>query len=196
MTPTGNWRIRSSAFIGTARPSLRWNVRWAISSPAGGASMPDQLAGSVRQSRQRLIVTGRCLPQSARITLENLDDKNMTYITRSLHADRSAARCRLSARPVPATVRCNRKGPTRSWMTFGAPANTSALTWRGKFTVRVGGAKGEIKFFLDGDKEFPTICGTGTEDYFCGSYTSRIMTRKNTRFYHALYRPGASPAAG
>jgi hypothetical protein len=30
--------------------------------------------------------------------------------------------------------------------------------------------EGEIKFFLDGDHEFPTICGTGTEDYFCGSY--------------------------
>jgi D-arabinan exo alpha-(1,3)/(1,5)-arabinofuranosidase (non-reducing end) len=30
--------------------------------------------------------------------------------------------------------------------------------------------EGEIKFFLDGDGEFPTNCGTGTEDYFCGSY--------------------------
>jgi len=30
--------------------------------------------------------------------------------------------------------------------------------------------EGEIKFYMDGDKEFPTICGTGTEDYFCGSY--------------------------
>ena len=30
--------------------------------------------------------------------------------------------------------------------------------------------EGEIKFFMDGDREFPTICGTGTEDYFCGSY--------------------------
>ena len=30
--------------------------------------------------------------------------------------------------------------------------------------------EGEIKFYLDGDKEFPTICGTGTEDYFCGSW--------------------------
>ena len=30
--------------------------------------------------------------------------------------------------------------------------------------------EGEIKFYLDGDTEFPTICGTGTEDYFCGSY--------------------------
>jgi len=30
--------------------------------------------------------------------------------------------------------------------------------------------EGEIKFFIDGDGEFPTLCGTGTEDYFGGSY--------------------------
>ena len=30
--------------------------------------------------------------------------------------------------------------------------------------------EGEIKFYIDGDSKFPTICGTGTEDYFCGSY--------------------------
>lgn len=30
--------------------------------------------------------------------------------------------------------------------------------------------EGEIKFFLDADAEFPTICGTGTEDYFGGAY--------------------------
>jgi hypothetical protein len=30
--------------------------------------------------------------------------------------------------------------------------------------------EGEIKFYIDDDREFPTICGTGTEDYFCGSY--------------------------
>jgi len=30
--------------------------------------------------------------------------------------------------------------------------------------------EGEIKFYLDGDDKFPTICGTGEEDYFCGSY--------------------------
>ncbi len=29
--------------------------------------------------------------------------------------------------------------------------------------------EGEAKFYLDGD-EFPTICGTGTEDYFGGAY--------------------------
>lgn len=30
--------------------------------------------------------------------------------------------------------------------------------------------EGEIKFFIDGDAEFPTICGTGTEDYFGGAW--------------------------
>lgn len=34
--------------------------------------------------------------------------------------------------------------------------------------------EGEIKFFMDGDDKFPTICGTGTEDYFCGSYNFDI----------------------
>jgi len=37
--------------------------------------------------------------------------------------------------------------------------------------------EGEIKFYLDGDKEFPTICGTGTEDYFCGSYNFDVGQR-------------------
>jgi len=30
--------------------------------------------------------------------------------------------------------------------------------------------EGEVKVFLDGDKEFPTICGTGTEDYIGQSW--------------------------
>ncbi len=30
--------------------------------------------------------------------------------------------------------------------------------------------EGEIKFFMDGDKKNPTICGTGTEDYFGGAW--------------------------
>lgn len=39
--------------------------------------------------------------------------------------------------------------------------------------------EGEIKFYMDGDTQFPTICGTGTEDYFCGSYDFDTR-RKNT----------------
>ena len=30
--------------------------------------------------------------------------------------------------------------------------------------------EGEIKFYIDGDGEYPTQCSTGTEDYFLGAY--------------------------
>lgn len=30
--------------------------------------------------------------------------------------------------------------------------------------------EGEMKFYMDGDTDFPTICGTGSEDYFCAAW--------------------------
>lgn len=39
--------------------------------------------------------------------------------------------------------------------------------------------EGEVKMFIDGDEEFPTICGTGTEDYFGGAWG--FMTPENMR---------------
>jgi hypothetical protein len=44
--------------------------------------------------------------------------------------------------------------------------------------------EGEIKFYLDGDQDFPTICGTGTEDYFGGAWN----------FEHPLGQYGAFSA--
>jgi hypothetical protein len=49
--------------------------------------------------------------------------------------------------------------------------------------------EGEIKFFLDGDKEFPTICGTGTEDYFCGSYDFDTTGPDGKRHYTPFSTP-------
>ncbi|NLZ04533.1 MAG: DUF2961 domain-containing protein [Phycisphaerae bacterium] len=48
--------------------------------------------------------------------------------------------------------------------------------------------EGEIKFYMDGDREFPTICGTGTEDYFCGSYG---FMAPGTRDYQEFSTPYA-----
>ena len=48
--------------------------------------------------------------------------------------------------------------------------------------------EGEIKFYIDGDKAFPTICGTGTEDYFCGSYN---FENRDTRQYQEFTTPYA-----
>jgi D-arabinan exo alpha-(1,3)/(1,5)-arabinofuranosidase (non-reducing end) len=50
--------------------------------------------------------------------------------------------------------------------------------------------EGEIKFFMDGDAEFPTICGTGTEDYFCGSYNFDVGKENGG------YREFTTPYAG
>jgi hypothetical protein len=56
--------------------------------------------------------------------------------------------------------------------------------------------EGEIKFYLDGDKEFPTICGTGTEDYFCGSYNFHVRD-PNTNAGDAYgYREFTTPYSG
>ncbi len=53
--------------------------------------------------------------------------------------------------------------------------------------------EGEIKFYMDGDKEFPTICGTGTEDYFCGSYGFIV---KDDATQKGLYKEFTTPYAG
>lgn len=52
--------------------------------------------------------------------------------------------------------------------------------------------EGEIKFYMDGDTDFPTICGTGTEDYFCGAYNFDVggKYREYTTPYAGLSKVG------
>jgi hypothetical protein len=47
--------------------------------------------------------------------------------------------------------------------------------------------EGELKFYLDGDDEWPTIASTGTEDYFLGSYNFWVNNR---------YQPFSTPYSG
>lgn len=47
--------------------------------------------------------------------------------------------------------------------------------------------EGEIKFFMDGDGRFPTICGTGTEDYFCGAWGFGGQTYSTPFLGYPLY---------
>jgi hypothetical protein len=42
--------------------------------------------------------------------------------------------------------------------------------------------EGEIKFFLDDDVDYPTICGTGTEDYFGGAWNFDVPGRGYVEF--------------
>ena len=45
--------------------------------------------------------------------------------------------------------------------------------------------EGEVKFYLDGDEEFPTICGTGLEDYFGGAWS--FASQQNGRTVENTY---------
>lgn len=58
--------------------------------------------------------------------------------------------------------------------------------------------EGEIKFFIDGDSEFPTICGTGTEDYVGGAWCFGDRTYSTPFLGYPLFRrePNEVPRHG
>lgn len=47
--------------------------------------------------------------------------------------------------------------------------------------------EGEVKFYMDGDTEYPTIAGTGAEDYFCGSYNFENRKLKQYEAFSTAY---------
>ena len=47
--------------------------------------------------------------------------------------------------------------------------------------------EGEVKFYIDGDTDFPTICGTGTEDYFGGAWAFMAEDEKSYEPYTSAY---------
>ena len=47
--------------------------------------------------------------------------------------------------------------------------------------------EGEVKAFVDGDLEYPSICYTGTEDYFCGSYNFENQKTKQYQEFSTPY---------
>ncbi|UTW46561.1 DUF2961 domain-containing protein [bacterium SCSIO 12696] len=56
--------------------------------------------------------------------------------------------------------------------------------------------EGEIKFFMDDDTDFPTICGTGTEDYFLGSYNYDISLAVPNKNWPEAYTEYSNAFAG
>ncbi len=58
--------------------------------------------------------------------------------------------------------------------------------------------EGEVKFYVDGDADHPTICGTGTEDYFGGAWCFGGETYSTSFLGYPLYRkaPGEVPRHG
>jgi hypothetical protein len=110
--------------------------------------------------------------QSARITVENLSPEEVDafyyqidYALTDVSADRAYFHAQWRrTNPIPYKgVHTLLDGVEGTGHYVGA-----YLAWGVHSTGWWG--EGEMKFYLDGDKEWPTICGTGTEDYFGGAW--------------------------
>lgn len=126
--------------------------------------------------------------QKAKVTIENLDEEGMRLYYQIDYAltdiPKDAAYLHAQFRrvdPVPyKSVYTIVEGIAGKGHYVG-----TYLAWEVHSTGWWG--EGEIKFYLDGDTDFPTICGTGTEDYFCGSYNFDVG---------GTYREFSTPYAG
>ncbi len=109
--------------------------------------------------------------KSCKITMTNIDDKDMVlyyqidYTLTKVPDDMAYLHAQFRrVNPLPDktdyTIVDGIKGRGHYVGTYMVWGSNSPGWW----------GEGEIKFFMDGDKKWPTICGTGTEDYFCGSY--------------------------
>ncbi|PUZ23004.1 hypothetical protein DCC81_21595 [Chitinophaga parva] len=173
MTPTGNWRFSIFRFYwdDETTPSVEvpvgdffgmgWNKYASLQSAAVCVN-----PGSAFNCYWPMPFRKKC-----RITMENIDDHDMVlyyqvdYLLTKVPDDAAYFHAQFRrVNPLPYKQNyvlvdsIQGKGQyVGTYMAYGSHKNG----WWGE---------GEIKFYMDGDTEYPTICGTGTEDYFCGSY--------------------------
>ena len=173
MTPTGNWRftIMRIYWDDEKEPSVEcpvgdfFGMGWGVYAPLTSLSVCVN-PGSAFNCYWTMPFRKKC-----KITMENINDQEpmvlyyqIDYTLTEVPEDAGYfhAQWRRTNPNTTSdyTIVDNIKGKGHFvgvYMAWGANNNG----WWGE---------GEIKFFMDGDSRFPTICGTGTEDYFCGSY--------------------------
>ncbi len=183
MTPTGNWNFSIIRFYwdDEKSPSVEapvgafFGMGWNEYAPLNSLAMTVN-PGSAFNSYWKMPFRKKC-----RITLENINDKEamrlyyqVNYTLTEIGSDEAYFHAQYR-RSTPQngslhTIIDGIKGKGQyvgTYMGVGVRNNG----WWGE---------GEIKFFMDGDREYATIVGTGTEDYFCGSYN---FENKNTHQY-------------
>jgi hypothetical protein len=189
MTPTGNWRFSILRFYwdGETSPSVEVPVGDFFASGAGRYAQISSLAVAVNPGSAFNCYWPMPFRRSARVTLENLDREPMTLYYQVTYA---LADVPDDAAYFHAQFRRSNPLPYKQDHVLldgvrgrGHYVGTHIL-WGVNSTGWWG--EGEIKFFLDGDGEFPTIAGTGTEDYFGGSYN---FENRQTRQYQEFTTP-------
>lgn len=188
MTPTGPWRfsILRIYWDDCATPSVECPVGDFFACGWGKFAQVSSLAvcvnpGSAFNCYWEMPFRKRC-----RMTMTNLGDEAMTlyyqidYTLTEVPDDVAYFHAQFRrVNPLPYkevyTILDGVKGRGHYVGTYMAWGVNNTGWW----------GEGEIKFYLDGD-EYPTICGTGTEDYFCGSYN---FENRETRQYQEFTTP-------
>ncbi len=173
MTPTGNWRYSIIRFYwdDETTPSVEAPVGDFFGMGWGQYASLQSLAVCVNPGSAFNCYWPMPFRKKCKITMENIDAKDMVlyyqvdYTLTEVPADAAYFHAQFRrVNPLPYKENYvlvdSIKGKGQyvgTYMAWGVHNNG----WWGE---------GEIKFFMDDDTDYPTICGTGTEDYFCGSY--------------------------
>ena len=173
MTPAGNWRYSILRFYwdGEKEPSVEVPVGDFFACGWGKYAQVSSLSVCVNPGSGLNCYWSMPFRKSCRITMENIGEERMTlyyqinYTLTDVPEDAAYFHAQFRrTNPLPYkedyTILDGVKGWGHYVGTYMCWGSNNSGWW----------GEGEIKFFIDGDKKFPTICGTGTEDYFCGSY--------------------------
>jgi hypothetical protein len=190
MTPTGPWRYLVLRFYWDSEttPSVEVPAGDFFASGWGGSAQISSLAVCVNPGSAFNSYWEMPFRKSFRVTAENLGDDEMTlyyqidYTLTDVPRDAGYFHAQFRrVNPLPEkevyTILDGVKGTGHYVGTYLAWGVHSTGWW----------GEGEIKFYLDGDREFPTICGTGTEDYFGGSYNFENQATKRYQEFTTPY---------
>jgi hypothetical protein len=172
MTPTGNWRNSIFRFYwdDEKEPSVETPVGDFFGAGWGSYAHLNSLAVTINPGSAFNCYWVMPFRKKCRITMTNINTENM-YLY--FQIDYTLADVPDDAAYFHAQFRRSNK------VKDGVCTLVDSIKGKGQYVgtylawgVNNNGwwGEGEIKFYMDGDTKFPTINGTGTEDYFCGSY--------------------------
>jgi hypothetical protein len=199
MTPTGNWRytIMRIYWDDETTPSVEAPVGDFFCMGWGKYSPLQSLAVAVNPGSAFNCYWPMPFRKKCKITMENVADEDMylyyqvDYILTDVPDDAAYFHAQFRrTNPLPYkedyVLVDGIKGRGQYVGTYMAIGVSNNGWW----------GEGEIKFFMDDDAKFPTICGTGTEDYFCGSYDFDTRKKNDAGVETVNYTEFCSPYTG
>jgi len=190
MTPTGNRRfsIIRIYWDGETEPSVEVPVGDFFASGWGQYQQMSSLAVCVNPGSAFNCYWEMPFRKSCKVTLENIDENAMVlyyqidYTLTRIPEDAGYFHAQFRrVNPLPYKSDYIILDGVKGWGHYVG----TYIAW-GVHNEGWWG-EGEIKFYLDGDEKFPTICGTGTEDYFCGSYNFENQEAKQYQTFNTPY---------